>query len=200
MKTMRRILGGLLIAGVATSAQAIPIQFIDTYTPTDPILLEDQGDAHSYSHYITPPSPDAHSLDAYIGGVLTPGAGYDSATDTLLSGSISFFFSGGSDRPPWENGQFDLYLGGMQFLDGEGFATSVTIDDTVFDIGLITGAGLLSVSIERSNAAGSVYFTQSILDVVGERREIVAVSEPGAFGLLALGFAAIRLFRRRLPS
>jgi hypothetical protein len=33
MKTMRRLLGGLLIAGVATSAQAIPIQFIDTYTP-----------------------------------------------------------------------------------------------------------------------------------------------------------------------
>ena len=191
----------LIAAFAASTANAVPIQFDETFTLSTPEVLSGMNDFYSYQHFLTPQLGGNRVLEVTIDGAHATGESYSSATDTLLSGSLTLWFSG--DRQ-WTTGTFEVLLN-VTSVDSGKFASVFTVGEDDFLVSAITSAGVLDVTLRRTNAAHAAQLDKSMLTVFGERGAqssagplaTVAVPEPATFALLGVGLLGIGLTSRK---
>jgi hypothetical protein len=191
----------LIAAFAASTANAVPIQFDETFTLSTPEVLSGRSDFFSYQHFLTPQLGGDRVLEVTVDGTAAPGESYSSATDTLLGGSLTLWFRG---EGQWTTGTFEVLLS-VTSVDSGNFASVFTVGQDDFLVSAITSAGVLDVTLRRTNAAHTAQLDKSMLTVFGERGvqsptaplATVAVPEPATFALLGIGLLGIGLTSRK---
>lgn len=199
-KEMSIATAALIAAFAASAANAIPIQFEETFTLSTPAVLSGIDGTYSYQHFLTPQLGGERVLEVTIDGAPAPGEGYDSATDTLLSGSLTLWFSG---EGQWTQGRFEVELD-LTTVAGGKFESIFTVGEDDFLVSAITSAGVLDVTLNRTNSAHTAQLDKSLLSVTGERnaqsstaQTTIAVPEPGTFALLGVGLLGVGFTSRK---
>ena len=179
---------GLLGLALVGPAQATPIVTDTVNARTSGATLAKNRDSVSFVHQLP---------DQDLTGVIVEKA------------EIRLSFSGGGRN--WTNGLFDVRIGDRLAREKENFAEFITIQLNPEWLETLRNESSLSVSIEKTNSAGSATFTGSELKLWGSgitpsaantaeaTADATPVPAPGTLFLLAAGLlAAIALLRRRL--
>lgn len=177
MKSFRvnLVAGAMVFLGSSLSAGLIT--FVDTVNPANDVLMNGSNTNHAFTHNIND-------------------NGFVSTTDVLQSATITINFRDDSTSDGNEEIRFRLDGNGMGTYEVDS-SPGVTF---VVDVAYLQTDGLLNVQLRR--ISGDVYFEDSTLTVVADRRVSggggsTNVPEPTTLLLLGLGAGAAGLSLRR---
>jgi hypothetical protein len=179
---------------LAGAAYAVPVQFSDTFNPSDVKFLKDGGGCSGNNNSNDTVSNTANGgceLLTYTHSL----SNFNPSTDTLTSATLSLTFYDDFDA---NSEKFDIDLGGVDFRNNVQI-TNLSVWFLPFGVeynvlASINSNGELAVTLMRGNNGSNndFYFASSMLDASGTRTDSVAQTpEPGTWLLLGTGLVGM---------
>lgn len=203
--------GAVLCLSALGSAEAAPISYDINYDPAD-VLLKNNGVACTGTVASNTASGTTCQSLQFVFDLGNTALGFNAATDTLASGSVTFTFyddnTPGPDASGTHTETVDISLDGILIADdfnvGNGFTSLSPNTTSPFNVLANLSDGQLTVLLALApvNGNNDFYFASSRLIARGERADTPppTSSSPEPASVLLFGTAAVGLAVRRRRS